>query len=76
LVQVEAQQALGQLSEKPGITVDKAVPWQVLLSRFQPMRWLALGMFVAGAVWLAVGNRRLVTAPIRQQADCQDQGRA
>jgi HEAT repeat protein/photosystem II stability/assembly factor-like uncharacterized protein len=76
VVQVEAQQALSQLAEKPSIAVDRAAPWPLILSRLQPMRWLILGMSVAGAAWLAWGNRRLVPSPIGQQADCQGQGRA
>ena len=76
VVQVEARQALSQLAEKPSIAVDRAAPWPLILSRLQPMRWLILVMSVAGAAWLAWGNRRLVPSPIGQQADCQGQGRA
>jgi HEAT repeat protein len=76
VVQVEAQHALSQLAEKPRVAADRAVAWPVILDRLQPMRWLILGMSVVGAVWLALGNRRLVATPVRQQADCQGQGRA
>jgi len=76
VVRAEARQAVSQLAEKPGITVDKPVPWSLVLGRLQPLRWLILGMSVVGAVWLAVGNRRLAPTPIRQQTDCQGRGRA
>ena len=75
LVRVEAQRALGQLAEKPRAAAGQPVAWSYLLGRLQPMRWLVLGMSVAGAVWLALGDRRLVAAPIRQ-AGRQGQGRA
>ena len=74
LVRVEAQQALSQLAEKPRTTADQPVAWSFILGRLQPMRWLILGVSVVGAAWLALGNRRLVPAPIKQQAGRQ--GRA
>jgi len=76
LVRVEAQQALSQLAERPRETADQPVALSYILGRLQPVRWLILGMSVVGAAWLALGNRQLVTAPIGQQADCQDRGRA
>jgi HEAT repeat protein len=76
LVRVEAQQALSQLAEKPRVAADQPVAWSYVLGRLQPMRWLVLGMSVAEAAWLALGDRRLVPTPIRQRAGRQGQGRA
>lgn len=76
MVRVEAQQALGRLAEKPRAAASQPVTWSYLFSRLQSMRWLVLGMSVVGATWLALGDRRLATAPIGQQAGRQGQGRA
>jgi len=76
LVRAEAKQALSQLGEKPRAADQQPVAWSLILGRLQPLRWLILGMSAVGAAWLALGNRRLVHAPIGQQADCQGQRRA
>ena len=74
LVQAEAQRALSQLAEEPRAAGSQPVAWSHILGRLQPMRWLILGLSVAGAAWLALGDRRLVSTPIKQQAGRQ--GRA
>jgi HEAT repeat protein len=71
LVQAEAQRALSQLGEESRAAGNQPVAWSYILGRLQPMRWLILGLSVAGAAWLALGDRRLVPTPIKQQAGRQ-----
>ncbi len=74
LVRVEAEQALSRMAEKPQAAASQPVTWPYVLSRLQSMRWLILGVSVVGAAWLALGDRRLATAPMGRQAGQQGQG--
>lgn len=73
-VRSHAGEALGQLAERAGgrqgQTAGWPANWAPALSRVQPLRWLLLGLSLAGAAWLALGQGRLSAMPIaRRRSD-------
>ncbi len=67
-VRTEAGLALIRLREQPASAPAWPVSLAVTLNRLQAMRWLILGLSLAGATWLAVGNRQLASALALQRS--------
>ena len=57
-VQVEAQDALNRIQERPVTASRWPSSWAATLNQLQTLRWLILGMSLAGAAWLVLGNKR------------------
>jgi HEAT repeat protein len=64
-VQIAAKWALSHLPEQPAAASGWATHWGPALGRLQPMRWLVLGLSLAGAAWLMMGSGSLATVPLR-----------
>jgi len=45
----------------------RTAAWAAALNQLQPLRWLVLALSLAGAAWLMIGRRSLVSLPRRLQ---------
>jgi hypothetical protein len=65
-VQAEAGLALARLTEQPASQTAAAWPaaWALALQRLQPLRWLILGLSLAGAARLAIRPGTLIPLPV------------
>jgi len=66
-VRAAAGQALSQLGETPAVAARWPASWAPALLHLQPMRWIILGLSLAGAAWLSLGRRQLLPVPVRQR---------
>ena len=66
-VRAAADMALVRIGERPVVGVRWPAAWAPALYRLQAVRWLVLGLSLAGAAWLAVGQRRLSLRPAPQR---------
>jgi len=66
-VRAAAGQALSQLGETPAMAARWPASWAPALLHLQPMRWIILGLSLAGAAWLSLGRRQLLPVPVRQR---------
>lgn len=67
-VRAEAGLALARLREQPAAASAWPASLAATLNRLQAMRWLILGLSLAGAAWLAVGNKQRSPALALQQS--------
>jgi len=67
-VREAADSALARIEAQPPASADWLSSWAPALNRLQAMRWLVLGLFLAAAGWLAVGNTRLSPVALGRQA--------
>jgi HEAT repeat protein len=58
-VRAAADAALVRIGEKPVAGIRWLAAWAPALYRLQAVRWLILLLSLAGAAWLAIGQRRL-----------------
>jgi HEAT repeat protein len=64
-VQAAAGWALSRVPEQSAAASGWATRWGPALSSLQPMRWLVLGLSLAGAAWLVMGTGSLAAVPLR-----------
>ncbi|MGD2205656.1 MAG: hypothetical protein PVH17_02650, partial [Anaerolineae bacterium] len=64
-VQTAAEWALSRVPVPSEVAPGWAARWAPMFSRLQPVRWLVLTLSLAGAVWLAMGTKSLVSVPMR-----------
>jgi HEAT repeat protein len=64
-VQTAAERALSRVPVQSSAATGWAARWAPTFSRLQPMRWLVLALSLAGAAWLMMGTKSLVTVPLR-----------
>lgn len=62
LVQAAAGRALATTPQQPASARGWPESWAPVLNQWQPVRWLILGLSLAGAAWLAIGQRTLSLA--------------
>jgi HEAT repeat protein len=63
-VQAAAEAALSRIEAQPATRSTSGLSaWAVALNRLEVLRWLVLALSLAGAIWLAVGNRPWALAP-------------
>jgi HEAT repeat protein len=58
-VRDQAEWALSRIEQKPAATAGWLGAWAPTLSQLEALRWLLLGLSLAGAMWLAMGPARL-----------------
>lgn len=64
-VQIAAGRALARVPAQSAVAFNWAAQMAPTFNRLQPVRWLVLGLSLAGAVWLVVGTGSLATVPLR-----------
>jgi HEAT repeat protein len=67
VVQAEAGRSLARIEQEPVRTTSWLASVAPTLNRLQALRWLILGISLAGAALLAATNTRLATLPVFQQ---------
>jgi HEAT repeat protein len=67
VVQAEAGRSLARIEQEPVRTAGWLANVAPTLNRLQALRWLILGISLAGAALLAATNTRLATLPVFQQ---------
>jgi HEAT repeat protein len=63
-VQAAAAWSLARIPAETAAASPWFADWAPVLNRLQPLRWLVLGLSLAGAAWLAMGERRLSLAHV------------
>jgi len=64
VVQAEAGLALARLEEAPAVTSRWPAALTTALSRLEPLRWLVLGLSLAGAAWLMLSGPQRRSVPV------------
>jgi HEAT repeat protein len=64
-VNTAAEWALSRIPAQSEVATGWATRWAPALKELQPLRWLVLGLSLAGAAWLMMGTRSLDAVPLR-----------
>jgi HEAT repeat protein len=64
-VRTASEWALSTVPLQPVASFGWAARWALALNQLQPLRWLVLALSLAGAAWLMMGTKSLVTVPLR-----------
>jgi HEAT repeat protein len=64
-VQTATEWALSRVPARAEAVPGTTARWAPALSRLRPIRWLVLALSLAGAAWLMMGTKSLVTVPLR-----------
>jgi HEAT repeat protein len=64
VVQAEAGLALARLAEAPAVASHRPAALTSALGRLEPLRWLVLGLSLAGAAWLMLSGPQRSRLPV------------